>query len=111
MQIFFKYKKYSFLSNQNNKKNKIIINLGNNNSKDDFNINGEKLEKVTTFSYLGIIINRDGIDEEEMNIKMNKPQNFIFNKIFIGKRKVHEKAEMTIYKTRQVVRLVLTEIC
>ena len=71
-------------------------------------IDGQKMEQVDMFKYLGTTIHRDGTEDAEIKERIASASRLYYSlsRAFLGRKEVSKKTKMTIYKT--VYRPILT---
>lgn len=84
----------------NTNKTKVMV-LSKENKEINLEISQSKIEQVDVFKYLGVLIDREGNMENEINERITKATRLYhsLNKAFIGKKEINRKTKMTVYKT------------
>ena len=77
------------------------MHIGKDNKSLNLKINGKNIEQVETFKYLGVLINRTGTDELEIQKRLHSTSKlyFILKNTIIGKKEISHKTKITVYKT------------
>ena len=78
-----------------------VMHIGKDNKSLNLKINGKNIEQVETFKYLGVLINRTGTDELEIQKRLHSTSKlyFILKNTIIGKKEISHKTKITVYKT------------
>ena len=91
----------------NIQKTKTMV-IGNSEEKHSIELDGKYLEQVKSYKYLGVVINRKGNLEEEINERVAKTGR-LFNSIkssLLGKKEIHTRIKTEI--VRKIMKPVLT---
>lgn len=84
----------------NAEKTKVML-IGKENKELEIQLNGNRMEQVETFKYLGVKVHKDGRNDAEINgrIESALKMYYALGKTFIRKKEVSKKTKMTVYKT------------
>lgn len=84
----------------NTDKTKIMV-IGKNNTQTKIQLNGQELEQVDSFKYLGVTIQKDGQNEAEINNRIESANKvyFALSNTFVRKKEVSKKTKLTVYNT------------
>ena len=84
----------------NIKKTKVMV-VGNQKKNVNIEINGERIEQVDAFKYLGTTIQNEGDTANEIDERISSATKLFYAlaRPFIGRREISRKTKMTIYKT------------
>ncbi|CAH1990794.1 unnamed protein product [Acanthoscelides obtectus] len=81
-------------------KSKVMV-IGKNVKEIKIKINNSELEQVNVYEYLGVMIQREGSMEAELNERINKAVKtyHTMSKAILGNKKISRKSKMIVYKT------------
>lgn len=85
-----------------------VMHIGKESKSIEVKINEDTLEQVDSFKYLGVIIDREGNMEEEIQERIQNATKLYhsLNKAFINKKEISSKTKLTVHKT--IFRPILT---
>lgn len=88
-----------------------VMRIAENRENLNIEIDGEKIEQVDHFQYLGVIIDRTGTQEADINNRIQKANKLYYamNTNFINKKEISKQTKLTVFKT--IYRPVLTFGC
>ena len=94
-----------------NKSKTKIMAITENNQDLDVYLEGVKLEQVDQYKYLGVLLDKTGDQEAEINVRIENTLKLYFamNKSFINKKEISRKTKINVFKA--VYRPVLTYAC
>ena len=78
-----------------------VMHIGKDNINVNISINGQQIEQVTNFKYLGVKIDRSGYEEMEIQERIQNTTKlfYMLKNTIIGKKEISKKTKLTVYKT------------